>query len=56
MRDEATLREASSDEQVPQLGLCLPCDPQDGHIQPLVVTVGHLLLFSCLSGILPSLW
>ena len=56
MGDEAALREASSDEQVPQLGLCLPGDSQDGHVQPLVVTIGHLLLLSCLSSILPSLW
>ena len=56
MGDEAALREASSDEQVPQLGLCFPGDPQDGHVQPLVVAIGHLLLLSCLSGILPSLW
>ena len=56
MGDEAALREASGDEQVPQLGLCLPSDSQDGHVQTLAVAIGHLLLLSCLSGILPSLW
>ena len=55
MGDEAALGEASGDQEVPQLGLGLPGDPQDGHVQPLAVAVAHLLLLSCLSGILPSL-
>ena len=55
MGDEAALGETSGDQEVPQLGLGLPGDPQDGHVQSFVVTVGHLLVFSCLSGIFPSL-
>ena len=55
MGDEATLGEASGDQQVPQLGLCLPGNPQDGHVKPLAVAIGHLLMLPCLSGILPSL-
>lgn len=55
MGDEAALGEASGDQQVPQLGLCLPGHPQDGHVQPLAVAIGHLLLLSSLPGILPSL-
>ena len=55
MGDEAALGEASGDQEVPQLGLGLPGDPQDGHVQPLAVAVAHLLLLSCLSGILPPL-
>ena len=55
MGDEAALGEASGDQEVPQLGLGLPGDPQDGHVQPLAVAVAHLLLLSCLSRILPPL-
>ena len=55
MGDEAALREAGGDEDVPQLGLGLPGHSQDGHVQTFAVTVGNFLLLPCLSCILPSL-
>ena len=52
--NKALLREAAVDQDVPQLCLGLPHDPQCGHVEALVVTEVHLGHLSAHSGVLPG--
>ena len=54
LREETLLGEAAVDEDVPQLSLGLPHDPQRRHVQLLLVAEPHLGLLAALARVLPA--